>query len=106
MRLYELASADPEIVSLIALSNQIRYDLDHDKLDTNVSVEQLLKYFRKFDVNIGKKDLYNLIKQPPLKSIISNIKNDKVIFKGYESIEQPKDISKKIVQKMANKAKQ
>jgi hypothetical protein len=45
-----------------------------------------------------------MIKKPPLNDLISNIKGDQVIFKGYGTIDQPEDEKKKIVKQMAKSA--
>lgn len=106
MRLYEFASADPTLTSLVALVNQIRYDLDNNKLDTDVTVDDFLNYFARFGVPLDKKDLYDLYDKAPMKDIISNIKDGKIIFRGHEpDSEESPDEQKKIVKQMANKAK-
>ena len=64
-----------------------------------------LQYLKKFDIIIDKTDLYDMIKQLPLKNLISNIQGDKIVFKGFGTPEAPPaDDSKKIVAGMAQNA--
>ena len=45
-----------------------------------------------------------MIKKPPLKNIIHNIKDKKIIWKGYEEPRMPEKVSDNIVKSMAKKA--
>lgn len=105
MRLFELEGTDPIVTRLVALTDQLKTDLENKEVGDDFTVDQLLKYFSKYDIVLDKSDLYNMIEKPPLKNIISNIKGDRVIFKGTEdTTEVPKDQSEKIVSQMAKKA--
>lgn len=105
MHLFELANPDPIITKLVAISDQLKSDIDSGKIDSDMSTEKLLNYFRKYDVALDKSDLYDMIKKPPLKGIITNIKDDKVIFKGHSEPPKPKPSeNEKIVKQMAKKA--
>jgi hypothetical protein len=106
MFLSEIAEPDPKITRLVTIVNQLKTDVDNGKMKSDWTVDQLLNYFRKYDIIIDKNDLYKMIKKPPLKNAISNIQGDKVVFKGQEG-ETPDiesttpDDQKKIVAQMA-----
>ena len=105
MRLYEFAEANPLVTRLVAVSDQLLSDLSDPETQAGMTVDDLLTYFQKYDIVLDQNDLYNMIKLPPLKNIISNIQGDKVIFKGAESMdgETPDDKSN-VVASMAAKA--
>lgn len=103
MFLYELSS-DPLITKLITVVDQLKTDLENDNKRKPESVDDFLKYLQKYDINLDQNDLYGMIKKPPLKNIIHNIKNKKIIFKGDEEPEMPEKVSDKIVKSMAKKA--
>lgn len=102
MRLFEFA--DPIITKLVAISDQLKTDLNQDQSKTNMSVDQFLEYLQKYDINIDQADLYNMIKKPPLKNIIDNIQGDNIVFKGFAEPEMPDDQQQKVVQQMAKSA--
>ena len=110
MRLYEFASNDKLLVTKIAaLSDQLHNDIKNGRITPNFTTDMLLDYFRKYNVVLDKKDLYNMILTYPLKNIISNIQGDQVIFKGMPQQpaapdSPPPEQSKEIVSKMAHKA--
>jgi hypothetical protein len=106
MFLSEIAEPDPKITRLVTIVDQLKTDVDNGKIKPDWTVNQLLSYFRKYDIIIDKNDLYKMIKKPPLKNAISNIQGDKVIFKGQESEKADvkpttPDDQKKIVAQMA-----
>lgn len=107
MFLYEL---DTNVIApkLVALVNQLKQDLDDGEVSTDFTVDQLLNYFQNYDVILDVNDLYNMIKVPPLKKLITNIQGDKVIFKGQEEsqpeYDAPESDDKKTVAQMANRA--
>jgi hypothetical protein len=106
MFLSEIAEPSPKITRLVTVVDQLKTDLDTGKIKSEWTVDQLLNYFRKYDIIIDKTDLYKMIKKPPLKNVISNIQGDKIVFKGQDS-EVPDiksttpDDQKKIVAQMA-----
>jgi hypothetical protein len=104
MRLFEFASPDPLVTKLVAVSDQLKTELSQDQAKTNMSVKQFLEYLQKYDINIDKLDLFNMIKNPPLKNIIDNIQGDNIVFKGFAEPEMPDDQQKAVVQQMAKKA--
>lgn len=104
MRLFELVRPDPLITKLVAVSDQLKTELDQDQSKTDMSVNQFLEYLQKYDITIDKADLFNMIKKPPLKNIIDNIQGDNVVFKGFAEPEIPDDQQQQVVQQMAKKA--
>jgi|TARA_R110000772_G_scaffold68327_1_gene151362 hypothetical protein len=95
--------------SIIAVSNHLQQQVETGEIDKdNYTVDNLLTLFQSNDIIIDVQDLYNMIKQPLLKGIISNIQGDKVVFKGDEPVsmdpnKQP-DSNEKVVANMANSA--
>jgi hypothetical protein len=106
MFLYELDGPDPLVTQIVTVSDQLKYLVDKGSAK-DWTIDQLMSYFQKYDISLGKEDLYNMIKKAPLKNVISNIQGDKVIFKGSEPETTPDtDDKKKIVKSMASKAAQ
>lgn len=110
MLLYEFGNESPLVTKLITLGSQLKTDVALGKMKADWTLEELLEYFRKYNVIIGKKDLYNMIKQEPMKNYISNIQGDKVTIAGQKSEPSmsgpppaPED-QKKVVSQMAKKA--
>lgn len=109
MLLVEFDSDSAMVSKIVALTNQIQQDLDDGKFDESFTVDQLLDYFQKYDVILDVNDLYTMIKVPPLKNVIKNIRGDQVVFVGQEepkSYDAPKDDKKQTVAKMAKHAMQ
>jgi len=107
MFLFEFNQDSAQVSKIIALTNQLKHDIDNGEGDPdNFSVDDLLEYFQMYDVILDKNDLYNMIKVNPLKSLISNIEGDRVVFKGHEPApaEAPQDDNQKTVANMAKSA--
>lgn len=104
MRLFEFAGPDPLVTKLVAVSDQLKSELDQDQSKTNMSVNKFLEYLQKYDITLDKSDLFNMIKKPPLKNIIANIQGDNIVFKGFAEPEMPEDQQKAVVQQMAKNA--
>ena len=107
MFLFEFNQDSVQVSKIIALTNQLKHDIDNGEGDPdNFSLEDLLQYFQMYDVILDKNDLYNMIKVNPLKSLISNIEGDKIAFKGHEPTpsETPPDENQKTVANMAKSA--
>ena len=107
MLLYEFASPDPLTVKLVAVSNQLKADIEQGKQPKDWTVDGLLDYFRQNDILLSKSDLYNMIKKPPLNQVIANIKGDDVIFKGQGNdldVDTDQSQNDKVVDQMAKKA--
>jgi hypothetical protein len=106
MRLFEFAEADPIVTRLVAVSDQLLSDLSDPDVTSGMTVDDLLTYFQKYDIILDQMDLYNMIKLPPLKNVISNIQGDKIIFKGAEGQDTgaPDENGPDVVAGMAAKA--
>jgi hypothetical protein len=107
MRLFEFDGTDSIATQIIAVTDQLKTDLESGKINSTWTVDQLLSYYRKYGVSLDKTDLYNMIQQQPMKSVISNIQGDTVIFKGQEQskvIDAPPTDDKKVVKQMAKRA--
>jgi hypothetical protein len=103
MRIFEFA--DPIVTKLVAVTDQLKSDLERGEADPNMLLPDFLQYLKKFGIVLDKTDLYDMIKNMPLKSLISNIQGDKIIFKGFGTPEAPpEEESKKIVANMAQTA--
>jgi hypothetical protein len=102
MRLYEFSDADPLRIKLTAVANQLSTQ------DEPMTTDEFLTVLNKNGITVDKADLFNMIKQNPLKNIIKDIEKDTVIFKGQEheldGQEQGPDENEKIRQQMASKA--
>jgi hypothetical protein len=106
MRLFELAGPDPIVTRLVAITDQLKSELDSKNIDPQMSVDQLLKYLSDYDIVVDVSDLYNMIQKPPLKNIIDNIQGDQVIFKGHDETQPAPDQtqSQQVVGQMAQSA--
>jgi hypothetical protein len=108
MFLFELDQGDALVAKIVALTSQLKQDLEDGEIGTDYTVDQLLDYFQKYDVILDVNDLYNMIKVPPLKTVIKNIQGDKVVFVGQEesspNYDAPESDDKKTVAQMAKRA--
>lgn len=111
MRLHEIFEdvADTQnalVTKIAAVVNQLKQEVETGNIPEGYTVDDLLEYFRAYDIILDVTDLYSMIKVPPLKSLISNIQGDDVVFKGQDQgdLEAPEDESKKIVAQMAKSA--
>lgn len=104
MRLFEFSGPAPVLTKLVTVADQLKTDLDSGDTHPTWTVDQLLDYFRQYDIPLDVTDLYNMIKLPPLNKIIDNIQGDDVIFKGQEDTDAPPDKNKEIVKSMAQDA--
>lgn len=108
MFLFEFDQDSALVSKVVALTNQLEQDLDDGVIGTDYTVDDLLNYFQQYDVILDANDLYNMIKVPPLKGVIRNIKGDKVIFRGQEEpktdVGSPESDGKDTVKQMAKHA--
>lgn len=105
MRLFELDTQNALATKIVAATDQLKADLEKNKVQPNWTLDKLLRYFENYGVILDPTDLYNMIKQEPLKSVVTNIQGDQVIFKGQAtSTEMPQDQSKDVVAQMAQSA--
>ena len=106
MYLFEFDETEPLVDKIVAATGQLKNDLDKGKVQ-NWTVDQLLDYYQKYDVILDPTDLYQMIQKHPLKSVISNIQGDQVVFKGQQqaaNVDMPPTDDKKVVKQMAKKA--
>jgi hypothetical protein len=104
MFLFELE--DPDVVKFAAIVSQLKGELDNNTVDSNWTTDMLMDYFQQNGINLDITDLYEMIKNPPLNSLITNIQGDKVIFKGKGEAKTNSDPSQsqQVVQQMAQSA--
>lgn len=96
---------DPEINKLVAITDQLKDELESGQIAGEWNVDQLLNYFNDYDIIVDVTDLYDMIKKPPLNKVIANIQGDKVVWKGSETVPgQVTDKNEKVVQQMAKHA--
>ena len=107
MRLFEFDSDPGTSAKLVAVTDQLKTDLENNKLNFGMTTDQLLDYFQEYNIILDVSDLYNMIQVPPLKQVITNIQGDKVVFKGQsDDSENPNQESEqeKVVAQMAKRA--
>ena len=107
MFLFELDGPDPLSAKLIVAINQLKSDIDSGQIDpNNYSTDQFLSYLQEYDIVLDVTDLYDMIKNPPLNTVIKNIQGDSVIFKGHDdtSVNPDQTQSQQVVGQMAQSA--
>lgn len=108
MFLFELDGADPLSTKLIVLTNQLKADIESGKIDpSSYTTDEFLQYLQDSgDIVLDVSDLYDMIKNPPLNTVISNIQGDKIVFKGHDDTQAPPDQtqSQQVVGQMAQNA--
>lgn len=108
MFLFELDGTDPLSTKLIVLVNQLKSEIETGKIDpSSYTTEEFLTYLQDTgDIVLDVTDLYDMIKNPPLNTVIKNIQGDKVIFKGHDDTQQAPDQTQnqQVVQQMAQSA--
>lgn len=107
MRIYEFAGDDPYRVKLSGIVNQIKSDWERSNTESPLKTSALINILGKNGIVLTKDQLFDMIKQDPLKNIIKNISGEKVTFFGQE--EEPtknidSDQSEKIVKDLAKKS--
>ena len=107
MFLFELDGPDPLSAKLIVAINQLKTDMDNGEIDpNNYSTDQFLSYLQDYDIVLDVTDLYDMIKNPPLNTVIKNIQGDSVIFKGHDETPESPDQTQnqQVVGQMAQSA--
>lgn len=108
MFLFELDGTDPLSTKLIVLVNQLKSEIETGKIDpSSYTTEEFLTYLQdNGNIVLDVTDLYDMIKNPPLNTVIKNIQGDKVIFKGHDDTQQAPDQTQnqQVVQQMAQSA--
>ena len=101
MRLFEFSDIDPLRVKLVAVANQLATQTEP------MTADEFLTVLNKNSIALDKRDLFDIVKKDPLRNIIADVSDDKVIFKGQEDDlegqEQGPDENEKIRQQMASK---
>ncbi len=96
--------------SIIAVTNHLKELVDNGDIDPdNYTVDQLLALFQSQDIVLNTEDLYTMLDEPLLSSVISNIQGDKIVFKGDETVtinpgQEKEPDNQKVVANMANSA--
>lgn len=97
--------SDPLRVRITSMLSQLRARQQESGAKKNYSVDSVLNILGKDGIHISKDDLYDIIKDDPIKNIITDFDSG-VHFKGTEKngAELPTDDSEKAVKDMAFKA--
>lgn len=105
MLLYELDIPDPSLIKLVAITSQLKSEIDQGKQKAEWTVGELLSLYQANGIIIDRADLYDMIKSPPLNKTISNIQGNLIRFKGHGDSEQVDgEDSQNIVKQMAKDA--
>ena len=105
MLLYEFD--DPQDSNLVVAVDRLAHDLDSGKINSEWTVDQLLTYLEQYDIILDVNDILKLYKKPPMKKVISNIQNDKVVWRSENMPADsgtPTDKNEKTVKQMADRA--
>lgn len=105
MRLYEFDNQNSLVNKIVIVTDQLKTDINDNKVSADWTIDDLLKYFQKYDVILDKTDLYNMSQKQPLKSVLK-IEGDNIVFKDKENpdIESQPGESEKVIQQMAQHA--
>jgi hypothetical protein len=107
MLLYELDIPKSLLVKLVAITSQLKSEIDQGKQKEEWTVGELLALYRANGIILDQSDLYDMIKEPPLNKTISNIQGSLVKFKGHGDggdVDAAGQDSKDTVKKMAKDA--
>lgn len=106
MRFYEFDKSNLNM-RLTGIIGQVHSRIKDQGYTQKYSLDSLLNILNSKDINIDREDFIDMIKNEPLKNMISDIKGDNVIFKGERSdntdVESP-DKSADTLEKMAKRA--
>lgn len=114
MRLYELVENSNMSLTLDILVDQLKDDVDDEKIDKEIKVDDFIKFLGNNGIPVKIDNLYDMIQVPPLNKIVNNIKPDPetdeqmIVFKGGDeeisSTADQKSDQEKTVAQMAKKA--
>lgn len=106
MLLYELDIPNQLLVKLVAITSQLKSEIDQGKQKADWTVGELLSLYQANGIILDRTDLYDMIKSPPLDRFISNIQKNVVKFKGQDDStdEVDTDDSQNVVKQMAKDA--
>lgn len=78
----EFDKDDPLRVATTAALSRVRADIEDSAYKGKFTVDALKQELEKNGVRMNKAQMIELLKQEPWKNLISDIKGDKVLFKG------------------------
>jgi hypothetical protein len=109
VRLYEFEPDNPLRVKLTSIVSQLRSRLEDTGAKKPFSTDALLDMLRDQDIEVSKDDLFDMVKEPPLKNIIKNVSGNEVTFKGQHDTDKKSsnsdgDEDDKTIEKMAHNA--
>ena len=107
MRLFEFSGPKQDSDILVALINQLQSNIDTGKVKPNWTVDEFLNLLQSNDISLGKQDFYDMIKVPPLNTLISNTQGDDIVFKGQDqgvNASPDQNQNEKVVKQMAQSA--
>ncbi len=81
MKLFEFDDSNSLRIKLVAVTNQLKAEVEHNP-ESSMTTDELLELLKQNDITIDKSDLFNIVAKDPLKNIIKNINGDEVLFKG------------------------
>ena len=85
MLIREVAGADPDINRLVALSQFLLGRAEDTDAQKTISVGSFLNLAANMGISLTRDRLIDLIQQPPLNGVISNVQGDDVVFQGSEA---------------------
>lgn len=108
MLLVEFMTDDPLRIRLTAVVSQLKARRKDTDTKQPMKVRSLINLLKDNDINVTKSDLFDMIKEVPLKNIIDNIQGDDVIFKGEHGSDNTADVdsdkTEKTLDRMAARA--
>jgi hypothetical protein len=110
VRLYEFAEDNTLPTKLTAIVSQIHGRVDDTGTKKPYSLKSLLNVLSKNGITVSSEQFKEMVKNPPLENLISNVKGDDVIFRGHghnassdSEAEEPEQ-STKTLKRMARRA--
>ena len=105
MRITEVA-ADPRAQRLAAMTQFLLGRSEDTASAKKISTDAYLKLAADMGISLTKSQLLDLAQQPPLSSLIANVEDDEIIFKGAEQAPDTMtvDQAQKTVDSMAKRA--
>lgn len=109
MKLYEFEDIDRDAIRLTGIISQMLSRIEDTGFKKEYNLKSLLNTLSERGYDIDREEFLDMIKNPPLKNIIANIKGDRVIFRGAEeetddSLAVDKDETSGTLEKMAKRA--
>ena len=112
MKLYEFDDNNHDAIMLTGIVSQILSRINDTGFKKEYSLDSLLNTFADKGYDIDREEFLDMIKNPPLKNLISNVKGDNVVFKGEEEstddseavdVDQTSDTLEKMAKRAAKK---